>query len=70
MAGKERGPLKERKKFNGENMLAQKGLGIIMIKKNNKGGEIKDYINVGKTNKSMIDREAFEKWVVEQGHIQ
>ena len=24
----------------------------------------------GKSNKVMIDREAFEKWVVEQGHIQ
>ena len=70
MAGTAGVPLKDRKYLTVKDMSAHMGLGIIMIKNIIKGGKFKDYITVGKSKKVMIDCEAFEKWVVEQGHIQ
>ena len=70
MAGTAGIPFGERKYLTVNDTSAYMGLGVTKLKNIIKGGEFKDYITVGKSNKVMIDREAFEKWVVEQGHIQ
>lgn len=69
MAGKLGLPLGERKYLTINDTAAYMGLGMTKVKNIIKDREFTEFITVGKSNKVMIDRAAFEKWVVEKGHI-
>lgn len=69
MAGKLGLSLGERKYLTINDTAAYMGLGMTKVKNIIKDREFTEFITVGKSNKVMIDRAAFEKWVVEKGHI-
>ena len=62
-------PVQERTFLTQRELSRYTGISYDLVRKYVKGGEFKEYITVGKSNKVMIDRAAFEKWVVEKGHI-
>ena len=52
-----------------KDMAGHLGLGFTKVKEIIRGGEFTGFITIGKSNKVMIDRVAFEKWIEEKGHI-
>ena len=62
-------PLGERKYLSMKDMAGHLGLGFTKVKEIVRGGEFTGFITIGKSNKVMIDRVAFEKWIEERGHI-
>lgn len=62
-------PLGQRKYLSMKDMAGHLGLGFTKVKEIIRGGEFTGFITIGKSNKVMIDRVAFEKWIEEKGHI-
>ena len=70
MAGTAGIPFGERKYLTINDTSAYMGLGVTKLKNIIKGGEFEDYITVGKQNKVMVDRIAFENFLKAKKHIE
>lgn len=62
-------PLGERKYLSMKDTAGYMGLGFTKVKEIIRGGEFTEYITIGKSNKVMVDRVAFEQFVKDKGHI-
>ena len=62
-------PMNQRKYLSMKEAGQYTGIGLDRMKQIKKDGEFTKYITVGKQNKVLIDRVAFEQWLEEKGHI-
>ena len=62
-------PMNQRKYLSMKEAGQYTGIGLDRMKQIKKDGEFTKYITVGKQNKVLIDRVAFEQWLEEKCHI-
>lgn len=62
-------PLKDRKYLSLKEMCQYTGLGVDKIRQIINDGVFTKFFTVGKQNKLMIDRVAFEEWIETIDHI-